>query len=94
MGVSLEKTLNEAGIMETYNAQFQDLIDRDCIKPVSPQEIKEWEAIRGKGRYISHHPVLVPDKATTPCHLVINLSIKISGSGQVPTIIGPRDQTP
>ena len=27
MGVSLEKTHNKAGIMETYNAQFQDLIN-------------------------------------------------------------------
>ena len=41
MGVSLEKTLNTASIMETYNAKFQDLIDQDCIEPVSPQEIKE-----------------------------------------------------
>ena len=31
MGLSLEKTLNKAGIMETYNAQFQDLINQDCI---------------------------------------------------------------
>ena len=39
MGLSLEKTLNKAGIMETYNAEFKDLIDRDCIKAVSPEEI-------------------------------------------------------
>ena len=45
MGLSLEKTLNKSGIMETYNAQFQDLINRDCIELVSPQEIKEWESI-------------------------------------------------
>ena len=31
MGVSLEKTLNKAGIMETYNAQFQDLIDKTAL---------------------------------------------------------------
>ena len=54
MGISLEKTLIKAGIMETYNAQFQDLIDQDCIEPVSPQEIEEWEATRGKVSYISH----------------------------------------
>ena len=72
------------GIKETYNAQFQNLIDRDCIEPVSPQEIEEWEAIGGKVSYISHHPVLVPDKATTPCHLVINLSLKNSSSGPSP----------
>ena len=87
MGLSLEKTLNKAGIMETYNAEFQDLIDRDCIEPVSPQEIEEWEAIGGKVSYISHHPVFIPDKATTPCCLVINSSLRNSG-------LGPRDQTP
>ena len=90
MGVSLEKTLNKAGIMETYNAQFQDLINRDCIKLVSPQEIKEWEAIRGKVSYISHHPVLVPDKATMPCHLVINSSLRNSGSGPSPNDNWPK----
>ena len=90
MGVSLEKTLNKAGIMETYNAQFQDLINRDCIEPVSPQEIEEWEAIGGKVSYISHHPVLVPDKATTPCHLVINLSLRNSGSGPSPNNNWPK----
>ena len=45
MGLSLEKTLNKAGIMETYNAEFKDLIDRDCIEAVSPHEIAEWEAM-------------------------------------------------
>ena len=81
MGISLEKALNKAGIMETYNAQFQDLINRDCIELVSPQEIEEGESTGGIVSYISHRPVLVPDKPTTPCHLVINSSLKISGSG-------------
>ena len=70
-GASLKKTLNKAGIMETYNAQFQDLINRNCIELVSPQVIEEWESTGGKVSYISHHPVLVPDKPTTPCPLVI-----------------------
>ena len=90
MGVSLEKALKKAGIMETYNAQFQDLIDRDCIKLVSPQEIEEWESTGGKVSYISHHPVLIPDKPTTPCHLVINLSLKNSGSGPSPNNNWPK----
>ena len=90
MGVSLEKTLNKGGIMETYNAQFQDLIDRDCIEPVSPQEIKEWEATGGKVSYMSHHPILSPDKATMPCCLVINLSLRNSGSGPSPNNNWPK----
>ena len=75
MGLSLEKTLNKAGIIETYDAEFQDLIDRDCIKAVSPEEIEEWEANGGKVSYIYHHPVLTPDKVTTRCRLMINLSL-------------------
>ena len=90
MGVSLEKTLNKAGIMDTYNAQFQDLIDRDCIELVSPQEIEEWESTRGKVSYISHHPVLVPDKATTHCCLVVNSSLKNSGWGPSPNDNWPK----
>ena len=89
MGVSLEKNLNKAGIMETYNAQFQDLINRDCIELVSPQEIEEWESTGGKVSYISHHPVFVPDKPTKPCCLVINSSLKNSGSG-----LSPNDNWP
>ena len=41
MGLSLEKTLNKAGIMDTYNAEFKDLIDRDCIEAVSPEGIAD-----------------------------------------------------
>ena len=80
MGLSLKKTLNKAGIMETYNVEFKDLINRDCIKAVSPEEIVEWEANGGKVNYISHHPVLTPDKVTTHCRLVINSSLRNSGS--------------
>ena len=90
MGLSLEKTLNKAGIMETYNAEFKDLIDRDCIKAVSPEEIAEWEANGGKVSYISHHPVLTPDKVTTCCRLVINSSLRNSGLGPSPNDNWPK----
>ena len=92
MGISLEKALNKAGIMETYNTQFQDLINRNCIELVSPQEIEEWESNGGKVSYISHHPVLVPDKPTTPCRLVINSSLKNSSSGPSPNDNWPKGQ--
>ena len=84
------KGLNKAGIIENYNTQFKDLINRDCIELVSPQEIEEWESIGGKLSYISHHPVLVPDKATTPCRLVINSSLKNSGLGPSPNDNWPK----
>ena len=78
MGTSMEKNLNKAGMMEVYNAKFKDLLDRDCIKPVSSQEIAEWEGKGGNVSYISHHPVITPDKVTTNCRIVINSSLKNS----------------
>ena len=84
MGISLKKTLNMTGMTETYNSEFKDLIVRDCIKAVFTEEIAEWEANGGKVSYISHHPLLTPDKVTTRGCLVINLSLKNSGSGPSP----------
>ena len=60
-GNFLRESSQQSRYYETYNAQFQDLVDRNCIELVSPQEIEEWESTGGKVSYISHLPVLVPD---------------------------------
>ena len=41
--------------MEMYNAEFQNLIDRDCIEAVALQEIKEWEANGGLKTFGHRH---------------------------------------
>ena len=61
MSMSMEKHLKKAGMMEVYNGEFKDLLDRGCIEPVSTEEIEEWKGKGGKISYISHHPVITPD---------------------------------
>ena len=55
MSKSMEKHLNKTGMMEVYNEQFKDLLNRGCIEPVSNEEIEEWKGKGGKFSYISHH---------------------------------------
>merc|ERR1711867_338914 len=81
MSTLMEKHLKKAGMMEVYNGEFKDLLDRGCIEPVSTEEIEEWKGRGGTISYISHHPVITPDKVTTRCRIVINSSLKNSGNG-------------
>ena len=53
MSKSMEKHLNKTGMMEVYNEQFKDLLNRGCIEPVSNEEIEEWKNKGGKFSYIS-----------------------------------------
>ena len=41
MSMLMEKHLKKAGMMEVYNGEFKDLLDRGCIEPVSTEEIEE-----------------------------------------------------
>ena len=90
MGKSMEKHLNKTGMMEVYNEQFRDLLNRGCIEPVSTEEIEEWKGKGGKFSYISRHLVIMPDKVTTRCRIVINLSLKNSGNGPSPNDNWPK----
>ena len=40
--------------------------------------------------YISHHPVITPDKVTTRCRIVINSSLRNSGNGPLPNDNWPK----
>ena len=89
MSRSMEKQLIKSKLLPVYNHKFQDLLIRGCIELVSPSKISQWKAKGGKLSYISHHPVLTPDKATTKVRIVINLSLKNSG-----TNLSPNDNWP
>merc|ERR1712175_49869 len=54
------------------------------------EEIEEWKGKGGKISYISHHPVITPDKVTTHCRIVINSSLKNSGNGPSPNDNWPK----
>ena len=50
---------------------------------MKPEEIVDWRA-RGKpAAFISHHPVLCPDKPTTPVRLVSKSSLPIGRKGNL-----------
>ena len=84
MSNSMERQLKKTARMDAYNREFQDLLQRKCIEPVLTQEISDWIQAGGKVSYISHHPVLTPEKATTKCRIVVNSSLKNPGNGSSP----------
>ena len=90
MSTSLERQLRKSGMLQVYNKEFQDLLDRGVVKTVTAEQIAAWKERGGQVSYISHHPVLSPDKATTKCRLVANSSLKNSGNGPTPNQNWPK----
>ena len=90
MASSLEKQLLKNDMVEKYNGEWQGLVDRGTIKKVSQEEIASWKAKGGNISYISHHPVISPDKATSKCRLVANSSLKNCGNGPSPNENWPK----
>ena len=90
MASSLEKQLQKSGLTERYNQEWQGLLDRDTIRKVSKEEIEAWKRKGNSISYISHHPVLAPEKATTKVRLVANSSLKNGGSGPSPNQNWPK----
>ena len=60
----------EKGLYESYNAVFQDYLDRGFIEHTSNESIQ--------GHYLPHHPVF-KDSITTPLRVVFNASSKSDG---------------
>ena len=90
MSNSMERQLKKSGLLTPYNREFQDLLDRKAVRVVKAHEISEWKERGGKISYISHHPVLTPDKATTKCRIVVNSSLKNAGNGPSPNQNWPK----
>ena len=92
MSKSMERQLRKTEMLPAYNKEFQDLLDRGCIEPVLTQEVSDWMQAGGKISYISHHPVLTPEKVTMKCRIVINSSWKNSGNGPTPNVVKGKVQ--
>ena len=90
MATSLERQLRKSGLLTVYNKEFQDLLNRIVVNEVTAEEIAAWKEKGGKVCWISHHPVLSPDKATTQCRLVANSSLKNAGNGPSPNQNWPK----
>ena len=80
---SIMRSLHKQGLFPAYLKEFEDFKNRGVISLVKPEEIRDWRA-RGKpAAFISHHPVLRPDKPTTPVRLVSKSSLPIAGKGNL-----------
>ena len=76
MAEGLERRLRKSGDLEIYNKALQEFLDRDCIVPISDEEMANC---RGIINYISHG---VPKPgSTTPLRIVSNSSLNNNISG-------------
>ena len=48
MSTSMEKQLQKSGMLSVYNREFQDLLNRKCIEPVTVKQISDWKEKGGK----------------------------------------------
>ena len=76
--LSVEKRLEKAGEMESYNKQLEDFIARGAISVITEDEMK---AYKGPVNYVDHHPVHNPGSLTTPYRVVVNSSLDNNNQG-------------
>ena len=73
--------LEKRGMLETYNAQIQDYLDRGVWKPVSMDQIRDWKADGNPLHYVSHHGVENSHSKSTPLRVVVNSATKNNHTG-------------
>ena len=72
----VRRGLIKDGLLDAYNAQVQQILDRKAAVKLSKQEMEEYQ---GPTQYISHHAVL-KDSISTPVRMVTNSSFSNGGS--------------
>ena len=78
---SVERSLKRHGLLEAYNEQLKDSLDRGAQRKVSEEEIQEWQKKGGKVHFIGHHAVLNPGSKSTPLRKVSDSSMKNNYTG-------------
>ena len=68
-------SLKKDNLLEAYNKQVREILDRKAAVKLTKQEIDEYE---GPHQYISHHAVL-KDSISTPVRMVTNSSFNNGG---------------
>ena len=66
------------------------MINWKVIRKMISKELASWKADGNDACYISHHPVLTPDKAMTKCRIVSYSSLKNNGHGSSPNSNWPK----
>ena len=90
----LEKRLIKSGMLEAYNAQLREMLERECLRLLTEEELKNWD---GLINYVSHHGVEKPQSGSTPLRIVANSSLDNNWSGasyKSCLIKGPNALTP
>ena len=75
---TVERRLEKAGEMESYNKQLEDFIARGAISEISEEEMKAYQ---GPVNYVDHHPVHNPGSLSTPYRVVVNSSLDNNNQG-------------
>ena len=75
---AVERRLEKAGEMESYNKQLEDFIARGAISEISEEEMKAYQ---GPVNYVDHHPVHNPGSLSTPYRVVVNSSLDNNNQG-------------
>lgn len=77
MLASTEKRLQKnESLRKTYREQISDMVQRGVARKLTQTEIDNYD---GPVYYLSHHEVLKPESASTPCRIVFNSSAKFQG---------------
>ena len=72
----VRRSLKKDGLLEAYDKQVQEILDRGAAVKLSEQELLEYE---GPTQYITHHAVL-KDSISTPVRMVTNSSFPNAGT--------------
>lgn len=72
-----EKRLQRDGShLQMYKEQINDMLQRGVARKLTQTELDEYD---GPVHYLSHHAVLKPESASTPCRIVFNSSARYQG---------------
>ena len=78
---SLKKSLTKRGLLEAYQAQIDDFIERGVWKKTDAKEIRDYVKQGGYIHYVGHHPVLNPSSLSTPVRLVVDTAMRNNYTG-------------
>ena len=85
------RSLKKDGLLQAYNEQVQQILDRKAAIKLSKQEMQDYA---GPTQYISHHPVL-KDSVSTPVRMVTNSSFNNGGKSLNSCLAtGPNSREP
>ena len=70
------RLLRDEKLANVYDDQMKDMLERGVSRKLTKQYMDQYT---GPVHYVSHHEVLKPDSASTPCRIVFNASASFKG---------------